>query len=156
MVFLLAIITALRTFMTGCQGGRKAYTGKILPSRIENIQDKDRIPEGAEGIEKQEYDVTAFNYRMYVGTWYLQDVDGTAADLAVPAPSGSGADTWSLRAFPLDIVFGSPQRFEDREIYRIRFDDVTYMEATYELADQGAESGSSDSGIAAAQTPEGM
>ena len=155
-VFLLAIITALLTFMTGCQGGRKSYTGKILPSRIENIQDKDRIPEGAEGIEKQEYDVTAFNHRMFVGTWYLQDVQGTAADLAVPAPSGSGADTWSLRAFPLDIVFGSPQRFEDREIYRIRFDDVTYMEATYELADQGAESGSSDSGIAAAQTPEGM
>ena len=155
-IFLLVIMTALLTFMTGCEGGRKSYAGKILPSRIENIPDKDVVPEGAEGIEEQEYDVTAFNYRMFVGTWNLVETQGEAADLAVPAPSGSGTDTWSLRAFPLDIVFGNTTRGGDREFYRIPFDDVTYMEATYELSPNAEESNDSDTGIAAAQTAEKM
>lgn len=151
-VFLLVVITALLALMAGCQGGKKSYVGRILPSRIENIPNEDVITEGAEGIEERQFDVTAFHPRMFIGTWCLQNVQGTAADLVVPAPSGSGMDTWAVGAFPLDIVFGSPERAEEQ----IPFDDFTYMEATYELADYGVKSGRSDSGIAAAQAAEEM
>ena len=155
-IFLMAAIAALLAFMTGCQSENKSYSGKILPSRIENIPDKDSIPEGAEGIGEREYDAESFNYRMFIGTWNLRETQGTAADLVVPAPSGSGTGTWFVGTFPLDIVFGSPERAENREIYRIPFDELTYMEATYELYDYGVESGSNDSGIAAAQAVEEM
>ena len=44
----------------------------------------------------------------------MQDVKGTAVDLEVLAPSGSGTDIWSVGAFPLDIVIGSSERARNR------------------------------------------
>ena len=67
-VFLLVVITALLALMAGCQGGKKSYVGRILPSRIENIPNEDVITEGAEGIEERQFDVTAFHPRMFMGT----------------------------------------------------------------------------------------
>ena len=149
-VFSFSVLFSLLLLMTGCQGQNEAYAGKILPSRIENITDKDIIPEGAEGIGEREYDATAFNPRMFIGRWNLRETKGDAADLQVPAPSGSGTDTWSVKSFPLDIVFGSAVRGEE-EVYRIPYDDVTYMEANYELSAQNEESESDGSGVAAAR-----
>ena len=150
-IFSLAVFAALLLVMTGCQGQTHAYAGKILPKRIENIRDKDVVPEGAEGIGEREYDAEAFNPRMFIGRWKLQETDGNTADLEVPAPSGSGADTWSVKAFPLDIVFGSAVRGGDTEVFRIPFDDVTYMQADYELTALNEESESAGSSVAAAQ-----
>jgi hypothetical protein len=72
--------------MTGCQGQTEVYKGKILPQRIENIPDKDIIPEGAEGIGEREYDAEAFNPRMFIGKWNLRETEGDAA--AGEQPSG--------------------------------------------------------------------
>ena len=150
-IFCFAALFGLLLLATGCQGRTKAYAGKILPSRIENIQDKDIIPEGAEGIGEREYDASAFNPRMFIGRWILRETKGSAEDLQVPAPSGSGADTWSVKSFPLDIVFGSAVRGGNIEVYRIPFDDVTYMEADYELSLQKEEPESDDSSVTAAR-----
>lgn len=151
MIFSFSVLFSLLLLMTGCQGRTEAYAGKILPSRIENIADKDIIPEGAEGIGEREYDAASFNPRMFIGKWNLRETKGDAADLQVPAPSGSGTDTWSVKSFPLDIVFGSAVRGEESEVFRIPFDDITYMEADYELSVQNADSESDSSGVAAAQ-----
>ena len=150
-VFSIAVLFSLLLLMTGCQGRTEAYAGKILPSRIENITDKDIIPEGSEGIGEREYDAASFNPRMFIGRWNLQETKGDAADLQVPAPSGSGTDTWSVKSFPLDIVFGSAVRGGDAEVFRIPFDDVTYMQADYELTALNEESESAGSSVAAAQ-----
>lgn len=124
-IFLPAVFGTILLLMTGCQGQSEVYKGKILPQRIENIPDKDIIPEGAEGIGEREYDAEAFNPRMFIGRWILQETNGSADDLEVPAPSGSGTDSWHVKPFPLDMVFGSAVRGGDIEVYRIPFDDVT-------------------------------
>ena len=149
-IFSFSVLFSLLLLMTGCQGRTSAYAGKILPSRIENITDKDIIPEGAEGIGEREYDAASFNPRMFIGRWNLRETKGDAADLQVPAPSGSGTDTWSVKSFPLDIVFGSAVRGNE-EVYRIPYDDVTYMEANYEVSAQNEESESDSSSVAAAR-----
>ncbi len=151
MIISFTVLFSLLLLMTGCQGRTEEYAGKILPSRIENITDKDIIPEGAEGIGEREYDAETFDPRMFIGRWKLQETNGNAADLQVPAPMGSGTDTWSVKAFPLDIVFGSAVRGEDIEVFRIPFDDVTYMQADYELSAQNEESESEGSSVSAAR-----
>ena len=150
-IFLPAVLGTILLLMTGCQGQTEVYKGKILPQRIENIPDKDIIPEGAEGIGEREYDAEAFNPRMFIGRWVLQETNGNADDLEVPAPAGSGTDTWHVKPFPLGMVFGSAVRGGDVEVYRIPFDDVTYMQADYELSAQNEESESEGSSVSAAR-----
>ena len=99
--FSIAVLFSLLLLMAGCQGRTEAYAGKILPSRIKNITDNDIIPEGSEGIGEREYDAASFNPRMFIGRWNLRETKGDAADLQVPAPSGSGTDTWSVKSFPI-------------------------------------------------------
>ena len=45
MIYSFSVLFSLLLLMTGCRGRTEAYAGKILPSRIENIPDKDIIPD---------------------------------------------------------------------------------------------------------------
>ncbi len=127
--------------LSGCAGGKDAIVKDMLPSRIENIMENDIIPEGSEGKPTEEYDATAFNPRMFVGSWILQSTEGEAPLLEVPAPCGSGAETVRVKAFPEGMVFHDTVRGKEKEVFRIRFDDYYYLQAEYELEDGSQDFG---------------
>ena len=126
--------------MAGCSGEKAAPVGKILPERIENIQDQDIIPEGAEGMENGEFDAGAFLPRMFVGAWKLQQAPEKMPEIEVPAPAGSGMENLAIEALPVSMVFYNTIRGPEQEIYRIPFDDYYYLQAEYKQASGGAES----------------
>ncbi len=125
--------------LSGCGIGKEAVLTGLLPSRIENIMNEDRIPVGAEGAEEAEYDAGVFNIRMFVGTWKLQQSEDEPVIIEVPAPKGSGEDICQVEAFPQQMIFYDTVRGNEEEISRIPFDDYFYMQAVCRLSDTGDE-----------------
>ena len=134
MIFLLS--------MTGCGIGKNAVLEGILPSRIENITGEDVIPEGSEGALSSEtytYDASAFVPRMFFGTWKLQAIEGEMPAIEVPVPSGSGAESCSVGAFPDSMILGDTVRGNEAEVYKISFDDYYYMQAAFKPVEDSEE-----------------
>ena len=134
--------TILLLSVTGCGSDKNAVLKGILPSRIENIIDEDVIPEGSEGAlssETDTYDATAFNPRMFIGTWKFHAIEGEMPVIEVPAPSGSGAESCSVGAFPDSMILGDTVRGNEAEVYRIDFDDYYYMQADYKPVEDSEE-----------------
>lgn len=128
--------------MTGCGKGKTAVLEDILPSRIENIADEDVIPEGSEGAlasETDTYDASAFVPRMFVGTWKLQTIEGEMPVIEVPVPSGSGAESCSVGAFPDSMILGDTVRGNEAEVFNIFFDDYYYMQAAFKPVEDREE-----------------
>lgn len=128
--------------MTGCGIDKNAIVEGVLPSRIENISDKDVIPEGSEGAlasETDTYDAAAFVPRMFVGTWKLQAIEGEMPAIEVPVPSGSGIESCSVGAFPDSMILGDTVRGNEAEVFRILFDDYYYMQAAYKPVEDSEE-----------------
>ena len=128
--------------MSGCGYGKNEVLKGILPTRIENITDEDVVPEGSEGALSSEtytYDASAFVPRMFFGTWKLQDIEGEMPAIEVPVPSGSGAESCSVGAFPDSMILGDTIRGNEAEVYTIRFDDYYYMQAAFTPVEDGEE-----------------
>ena len=144
------MISAVILMMAGCgaDAGGKAVNlrGRILPKRIENLAGNDVIPEGSEAAWEEKYDATAFNERMFTGTWKRTRTEGETEVLEVPAPSGSGDEALRVNAFPKDMVFSSARRSEEREVFWLPLDDYTYLQAEYELASDPRNTSEAESG----------
>ena len=128
--------------MNGCGTGNNAVLKGILPSRIENITDDDVIPKGAEGArppENDSYDASAFDPRMFVGTWKFQSIEGEMPAIEVPVPAGSGTESCSVGVFPDSMIFRAAVRGNDAEVYRIDFDDYYYMQAAFKPVEDREE-----------------
>ena len=128
--------------MTGCGYGKNEVLKGVLPSRIENITDEDVIPEGSEralASETDTYDASAFVPRMFFGTWKLQAIEGEMPAIEVPVPSGSGAESCSVGAFPDSMILGDTVRGNEAEVYKINFDDYYYMQADFKPVEDSEE-----------------
>lgn len=127
------VVIVCISFLTACSETKGKVAEGVLPSRIENILDKDIVSEGSEGIEKTEYDAAAFNRRMFYGTWNLQEAEGPDVTIEVPAPVGSGETDLSVKAFPECMIFYDAIRGPERKIKRIPFDEYSYLQAEYDI-----------------------
>lgn len=128
--------------MSGCGYGKNEVLKGILPTRIENIMDKDVVPEGSEGAlssETDTYDASAFVPRMFFGTWKLQAIEGEMPAIEVPVPSGSGTESCSVGAFPDSMILEDTIRGNEAEVYRIGFDDYYYMQAAFKPMEDSEE-----------------
>ena len=144
------MISAVILTVVGCganKGGKAVnLKGNILPKRIENLMDNDVIPEGSEAAWEEKYDAAAFNERMFTGTWKRTRTEGENEVLEVPAPSGSGTETLRVNAFPKNMIFSSPKRTQEREVFWLPLDEYTYLQAEYELASDSDNTSEAESG----------